>query len=60
MCRDCCKETAYIEIAAGVTAQVTYDATDYRLAEEDGSLLDVDVVRLMMTTEKLDELMRQV
>jgi hypothetical protein len=60
MCRDCCKETVFIEIADGVTAQVTYNREDYNYAERDGSLLDVEVVRLMMTTEKLDELMENV
>lgn len=63
MCDMCCwnsKETVYIQIAEGVTAQVTYSREDYRYAEREKNLLDVEVVRLMMTTEKLDELIENV
>lgn len=60
MCRNCCKETVYIEIADGVTARVTYNEEDYRYAEKDKSLIEVEVVSLMMTTEKLDELMERI
>jgi len=63
MCDSCCdfKETVYIELVDGVTAEVVYDRVDLEIAEENGNqLISLEVKSLMMMPAKLQELMDRI
>lgn len=52
------KETVYIKLVDGVTAEVEYDRVALEIAEENGSqLITLEVKSLMMMPAKLQELM---
>lgn len=61
ICRRGLKETVYIELVEGVTAEVVYDTVDLELAQESGDrMISVEVTSLMMMPSKLQELMDRI
>lgn len=65
MCRDCCKETAFVKVNDDVIAEVTYDNYEYDedeeyTAEQLDEKIELKVVNLWMTRKTLRDNIGQV